>query len=105
MLRSFDYAVETAQADAEARDGDGPLARALRQRFLDGYCATFEDSPPAFAPTDPAAVSTWLDFFELEKALYEVEYEINSRPDWVHIPLGGLVRIMGGDIARQNNRA
>jgi maltose alpha-D-glucosyltransferase/alpha-amylase len=105
MLRSFDYAVEAAQADAETRDGHGPIARVLRQSFLDGYRATFEDSPPAFAPADPAAVGTWLDFFELEKALYEVEYEINSRPDWVHIPLRGLLRIMGGGIDRQNSDA
>jgi maltose alpha-D-glucosyltransferase/alpha-amylase len=93
MLRSFDYAVETALAGPETAGYDS-IARMLRQRFLDGYRATFRNSPPPFAPTDPAAVIAWIDFFELDKALYEVEYEINNRPAWVHIPLRGLVRVV-----------
>lgn len=105
MLRSFDYAVETALADAEARDGNASISGVLRQRFLDGYRATFENSPPAFAPTDLGAVSAWIDFFELEKALYEVEYEINNRPAWVHIPLRGLQRIMGDRTERGHDDA
>jgi maltose alpha-D-glucosyltransferase/alpha-amylase len=105
MLRSFDYAVETALADAEPRDGRASVARVLRQCFLDGYRATLANSPPAFAPTDPAAMSAWIDFFELERALYEIEYEINNRPAWVHIPLRGLVRIMGGHTERGNDDA
>jgi maltose alpha-D-glucosyltransferase/alpha-amylase len=104
MLRSFDYAVQTVAADAEDRDDDAP-ARVLRQRFLEGYCATFEDSPPAFAPTNPAAMSAWIDFFELDKALYEVEYEVNNRPAWVHIPLRGLVRLMGSHTDQGNSHA
>jgi trehalose synthase-fused probable maltokinase len=92
MLRSFDYAVATALADPDA---EASIARVLRQRFLEGYRAAFGNSPPAFAPTDPAALIAWIDFFELDKALYEVEYEINNRPSWAHIPLRGLVRVMG----------
>jgi maltose alpha-D-glucosyltransferase/alpha-amylase len=105
MLRSFDYAVETAQVDAEARAGDTPIARALRRRFLDGYLATFADSRAEFVPTDSDVVRAWTDFFELEKALYEVEYEINNRPAWVHIPLRGLLRIMGGHTDGEDNDA
>jgi trehalose synthase-fused probable maltokinase len=105
MLRSFDYAVETARAGADAYDDAGSITHVLHQPFLEGYRATFEDSPPAFAPTDPAAMSAWIDFFELEKALYEVEYEINNRPAWVHIPLRGLARIMGSRTERGNNNA
>jgi trehalose synthase-fused probable maltokinase len=96
MLRSFDYAVATARADGDAHQGEAPMAQLLRQRFLDGYRATFKDSPPLFVPTDPLAARSWIDFFELEKALYEVEYEINNRPAWVHIPLRALVRMMSG---------
>ena len=29
----------------------------------------------------------------LDKALYELGYELNNRPDWVHIPLAGLLRL------------
>jgi trehalose synthase-fused probable maltokinase len=96
MLRSFDYAIEAAQVGSQARDDDEPVARVLRQRFLDGYRAAFADRAPEFVPADPEAAKAWVDFFELEKALYEVEYEINNRPTWVHIPLRGLVRIVGG---------
>jgi trehalose synthase-fused probable maltokinase len=96
MLRSFDYAVEMTLAGAGAGDRSAAIARHLRQRFLDGYCATFAESPPEFAPADRAAMGAWIDFFELERALYEVEYEINSRPDWVYIPLRGLLSIMNG---------
>jgi maltose alpha-D-glucosyltransferase/alpha-amylase len=39
---------------------------------------------------DDAEVLALLNFFILEKALYELEYERNNRPDWVAIPLGGL---------------
>jgi trehalose synthase-fused probable maltokinase len=105
MLRSFDYAVETALADGEARGDGASIARVLRQRFLDGCGATFEGSPPTFAPVDPAAAGAWIDFFELEKALYEVEYEINNRPAWVHIPLRGLARIMDGRSDRGHDNA
>jgi maltose alpha-D-glucosyltransferase/alpha-amylase len=105
MLRSFDYAVETARVDADSRDGDESMAGTLRQHFLDGYRATFADSPPAFAPADPIAARAWTDFFELEKALYEVEYEINNRPAWVHIPLKGLLRSVGGRLDGEGDNA
>jgi maltose alpha-D-glucosyltransferase/alpha-amylase len=98
MLRSFDYAVETVATDGDSGAGETTvgITHTLRHGFLDGYRATFAHNPPAFAPGDPAAVSAWTTFFELEKALYEVEYEVNNRPAWVHIPLGGLVRILSG---------
>jgi maltose alpha-D-glucosyltransferase/alpha-amylase len=36
----------------------------------------------------------WIACFEVEKALYELEYEINNRPGWVRIPLGGILDIL-----------
>ena len=36
-----------------------------------------------------------LDAYLLEKALYELRYELNSRPDWVHIPLQGILELVG----------
>ena len=35
-----------------------------------------------------------VDFFTLEKAIYEVEYELANRPGWVAIPLNGILRVM-----------
>jgi trehalose synthase-fused probable maltokinase len=105
MLRSFDYAVEAAQVDSQARADDEPVALILRQRFLDGYRAAFADSTPEFVPADPEAANAWIAFFELEKALYEVEYEINNRPTWVHIPLRGLARIVSGGTQGRSSHA
>jgi predicted trehalose synthase len=95
MLRSCDYAVETAHADdgadaaAVARQG-----QRLRGSFLAGYLLAAAERDRGVLPRDRVVLNAWIDFFEVEKALYEVEYEINNRPTWVHIPLGGIVRIL-----------
>jgi maltose alpha-D-glucosyltransferase/alpha-amylase len=95
MIRSFDYAVETvrpARSEAAAAAGD---VRRLRQAFLDGYVSSVPSRRPTFLPDDPSALDTWIACFETEKALYEVEYEINNRPGWVRIPLAGIRGILG----------
>jgi trehalose synthase-fused probable maltokinase len=93
MIRSFDYAVATALPS----DPDPALARQLRERFLAGYrSGVIRRGAAAVVPHDDAAFDAWVDFFELDKALYEIEYEMNHRPDWVHIPLAGVLRIADG---------
>ena len=47
----------------------------------------------ASVPADPAAFRATLDLFLIEKALYELRYEIANRPDWMQIPLRGLLEI------------
>lgn len=94
MLRSFDYAVETARAHGIAA-ASTDLLPAMRQTFLDGYVGRAAAVGARFIPRDRAAFDAWVAFFELDKALYEVEYELNHRPDWVHIPLGGVLRVLG----------
>jgi maltose alpha-D-glucosyltransferase / alpha-amylase len=37
-----------------------------------------------------------LTLFELEKVLYELRYEINNRPAWIHVPLSGVMGMLGG---------
>jgi maltokinase len=96
MIRSFDYAVETARLAAGDAAGRAPSAESLRKAFLDGYLAAAAEQEAAYIPGDPLVVDAWIDFFESEKALYELEYEINNRPAWVHIPLSGLLRILQG---------
>jgi len=44
-------------------------------------------------PADPAAIDALLRVFLLEKALYELRYELNHRPDWVLIPLVGILEL------------
>jgi maltokinase len=45
--------------------------------------------PPGEPPT-----RTMLSIFELEKAVYELRYELNNRPDWVGIPVAGIARLL-----------
>jgi maltose alpha-D-glucosyltransferase / alpha-amylase len=46
-------------------------------------------------PADRDAALRLIDLFTFEKALYEVRYELGSRPDWVHVPLRGLLEMLG----------
>ena len=45
-------------------------------------------------PEDPQAAASLLQLFELEKAFYELRYELDNRPDWVQVPLGGLTVLL-----------
>jgi trehalose synthase-fused probable maltokinase len=93
MLRSFDYA-----RFAALRSGDAAhrvrVARAAswyeraRHAFLDRYVETVRRDRPALLPSDPIPA---LRAMELEKAAYEVLYELNNRPDWLPIPLAALI--------------
>ncbi|MBS0657485.1 MAG: phosphotransferase [Verrucomicrobia bacterium] len=92
MLRSFDYAAATA-----ARDSDRPVSagwrEAMSRRFLKAYYGRI----PADLLPPKATRDAVLDLLLLEKAAYELAYELNNRPDWVAIPQGGLERLLGKD--------
>lgn len=82
MLRSLGYAAASAPAPA------GWESRA-RAAFLDGYRSAAGRA--SFLPADDQAFTRALAVLEVEKAAYEVVYEANNRPDWVAIPVRGLV--------------
>jgi maltose alpha-D-glucosyltransferase/alpha-amylase len=63
--------------------------------FLKAYLATVEGSQ--FIPKDREELELMLNAFLLEKAVYEVGYELNNRPDWVVIPLHGIRYLMEDD--------
>jgi len=90
MLRSFAYA---ASAAALQRGAQVPADWEDRARgaFLDGYLRTADAS---LLPPGQAAVEQLLAIFELEKAIYELRYELNNRPDWVRIPVAGILRLL-----------
>jgi trehalose synthase-fused probable maltokinase len=100
MTRSFEYAWETARESAPSAGSlpeagaDADPAAAMRATFLTAYRQGLRASRAPLAPERDDTFGAWLDFFELDKALYEIEYELNSRPDWVRIPLRGAVRIL-----------
>jgi maltokinase len=93
MLRSFSYVTAGARIlrGVEAPEGWEDLAR---ERFLTGYHRAVDSSllPPGQQATDQL-----LAVFELEKAVYELRYELNNRPDWVAIPVAGIVRLLDSE--------
>ena len=62
-----------------------------RLRFLAGYFGTVERS---LVPPSEESRMRLLAVFELEKAVYELRYELNNRPDWVGIPVAGILRLL-----------
>ncbi|MGA7865776.1 MAG: maltose alpha-D-glucosyltransferase [Stellaceae bacterium] len=101
MIRSFDYASFTAVRQlAEARPAAEPimlqLAEAWRQRAVDGFRAAYRKAMrgcPAY-PTSKSQARRMLAFFTLEKAIYEISYELANRPAWVDIPLRGVLGVL-----------
>jgi trehalose synthase-fused probable maltokinase len=95
MLRSFAYAVSAAEQLRAAKvPGDWELR--AREEFRAGYDETIDH---ALIPAGQAAVDRLLTIFELEKAVYELRYELNNRPDWIGIPVAAIVRMLEEDVA------
>ncbi len=94
MLRSLDYAAETARRSAGANVSaiDAWLTDA-RAEFLSGYESAALRHSRLDKSLDTDERAAVLDAFEVHKALYEVRYELGNRPDWVDIPLSALHRI------------
>jgi maltose alpha-D-glucosyltransferase/alpha-amylase len=95
MLRSFSYAaaftakedlVREAAARVEATAVE--LAAPLRAAFLEGYFSAAPAAP--ILPAENSIRDGLLRVFEVEKAFYELVYEINNRPAWVWIPLSAI---------------
>jgi maltose alpha-D-glucosyltransferase/alpha-amylase len=64
----------------------------VRSAYLRAYLDALGPSP--LVPQTDAVKDLLLEFYELEKVVYEVEYELNNRPEWLRIPLSGLVRFV-----------
>jgi maltose alpha-D-glucosyltransferase/alpha-amylase len=108
MLRSLSYAANTAlstvthgrpydaaQVEPLLLDWETRAARA----FLDGYRQGAAPIPgpgggSPVLPADPEVAHRLIQLFTLEKALYEVNYELNNRPDWLEIPLRGVLGLL-----------
>ena len=90
MLRSFAYAASAAQIQRDVAPPEGWEER-CRSEFLDGYLDTAE---PSLLPAGRDQIERLLTVFELEKAVYELRYELNNRPDWVAIPVAGILRML-----------
>jgi trehalose synthase-fused probable maltokinase len=86
MLRSFEYAGATVELEGKP---PGPRAASARSAFLAGYQQAMRGS--VLVPQDDAGFTGLLDALVLEKALYELRYELSHRPDWVRIPAKALL--------------
>jgi maltokinase len=93
MLRSFSYIASAAPILRGVDPPDGWEARA-RTEFLAGYRSKIE---PTLVPSG-SSMDKLLAVFELEKAVYELRYELNNRPDWVRIPVAGILRMLEEEV-------
>jgi maltose alpha-D-glucosyltransferase/alpha-amylase len=104
MIRSFNYAAHTALAkQVTLRQKHEDTLSLLNQWaqhwyvwvskvFFDTYLGITKETD--LIPADPEQLKVLLDAFLLEKALYEVNYELNNRPDWVGVPLQGIRQML-----------
>jgi maltose alpha-D-glucosyltransferase/alpha-amylase len=99
MLRSFDYAPEAVLRESSFPGTRSKYAsqarlwtRDVSVAYLRGYLATVGDAP--FVPAAREDTLGLLTFHQLEKVIYEIAYELDHRPDWLPIPLRGLLTVL-----------
>jgi maltose alpha-D-glucosyltransferase/alpha-amylase len=104
MLRSFHYVINGSTLRTELgasirREDEATLRPWIRAwyhwvsaAFLHGYRQSTAGA--SFLPTDESEWAILLDAFLLHKAFYEVSYELSNRPDWVQIPLRGILELL-----------
>jgi maltose alpha-D-glucosyltransferase/alpha-amylase len=107
LLRSFHYAALSSMLEhlragsfsPSVLDALGPWARLWQVwaswAFLKEYLKTVREAN--LAPREREELRVLLDAFVLDKAIYELGYELNNRPDWLLIPLLGISQVLGLD--------
>ncbi len=97
MLRSFSYVAEQSLRGGRQRAQDHPRLRPwahswaswISATFLEGYLTGIGSGP--FVPRSAAVRRLLLDFYSMEKCVYEIGYELGLRPAWLPIPVRGLL--------------
>jgi maltose alpha-D-glucosyltransferase/alpha-amylase len=100
MMRSFQYAAYSALWQPAMRAEDVPFLeywadlwyRQMSSIFLQSYLQTA--SSAMFVPQNSDDLQILLEAYLLDKAVYEIGYELNNRPDWVIIPIRGIKHIL-----------
>jgi maltose alpha-D-glucosyltransferase/alpha-amylase len=101
MLRSFDYAVHSALQEQRRSASRGlPSASSWGVSGRAGSAPSsglhwIGDEGPPDGRRDE--IELLLDVYVLEKAVYEMAYELNNRPDWLTVPLQGILELVQGD--------
>jgi maltose alpha-D-glucosyltransferase / alpha-amylase len=101
MLRSFSYAAYASLLNYAARHPEDvsrlePWATLWERSVATEFLASYRHiaAGATFCPSDASDFRSLLNVFLLDKALYEVLYELNSRPSWVRIPLMGIMALL-----------
>ena len=93
MLRSFSYAgVAGLGVDPDRTEQRHAWEQEASNAFLSGYREAYPDGSDHVG--SPAVAQQLLRAFLLEKSLYELMYELNNRPDWISIPLQGILELL-----------
>src|SRR5438132_4411516 len=100
MMRSFQYAAYSALWQPAMRSEDVPFLerwadlwyRQMSSVFLQSYLKTTTGA--IFIPNNSDDLQIMLEAYLLDKAVYEIGYELNNRPDWVVIPIRGIKHIL-----------
>ena len=100
MMRSFQYAAYSALWQPSMRSEDIPFLerwadlwyRQISSIFLQSYLTTTDGA--VFIPQETAELQVLLKAYLLDKAVYEIGYELNHRPTWVVIPIRGIKHIL-----------
>jgi maltose alpha-D-glucosyltransferase/alpha-amylase len=100
MLRSLQYASAAALRDGRHRPEDVPLLESWAHAWSDWVSASYlggyldHARGTKLVPANETDLALLIEFFLLEKCIYEIGYELNNRPDWVEIPLHGLLDLL-----------
>jgi maltokinase len=93
MLRSFAYATSAVKI-MRGEEAPPDFEQQAREQFLTCYLDNVDSS---LLPAGEAQIANLLSVYELEKAIYELEYELNNRPDWTPIPVAGIRRLLDSE--------
>jgi len=100
MLRSFNYArwsaLRRVAQNAAEIDQLEPAVREWERSTREAFLAAYEHTMVSVKSGQPVDLDL-LALFELEKALYELRYELNNRIDWIQVPLQGILALIGPD--------
>lgn len=114
MLRSFDYASHSHSLEQQEKIATKEEREARANRdlwaqlwttvvgglFLKSYLK--ETRGTQIVPSDQDALTTILDAYLLEKSIYELSYELNNRPDWISIPVRGILQLLSKKLEQQS---
>jgi trehalose synthase-fused probable maltokinase len=99
MLRSFEYASAAAARESELAESALSAIRAVTSQMQSGFLTAYAAAIAGCVsfPDDLGEANAVLELCFIEKALYEVHYEIANRPDRISIPIAGLLAVIDGN--------